>query len=259
MTDRAVSAARRETAARPARTSAIMNLTVRLFAGLRERAGADELTLDGLPEPLDLAGLKRELESRHPELGPLGYVRGVVGTEYVPDSTPLSGGAEVALLPPVSGGSGGADDVGDAADALGRGVFEISAEPIDPAACQRRVEHRSCGAVVLFSGLTRERNRDQDVTRLDYEAFEEMAGAEMGRIFECALELAQDEPVRMLVVHRTGTVGVGEPSVAIAVASPHRAAAFDVAHFLIDELKASVPLWKKEIYSDGHHWINDRS
>jgi molybdopterin synthase catalytic subunit len=226
-----------------------MHITVRLFAGLRERAGADEIHLADLPEPLDVAGLKRELGARRPELGPLGFVRGVVGTEYVPDRTALADGDEVALLPPVSGGS---------AD-LARGVFEISAAPIDPAACQQRVEHPACGAVVLFTGVTRETNRGKDVTRLDYEAFEAMAGAEMGRIFARARALHAEAERRMLAGHRTGTVGVGEPSVAIAVASPHRDAAFEVARFLIDELKKSVPLWKKEIYADGHHWINDRS
>lgn len=232
-----------------------MKITVRLFAGLRERAGADALELEGLPEPLDVAGLKRALEERRPELGPLGFVRGVVGTAYVPDGTALADGDEVALLPPVSGGSGGSGE--DAA--LAQGVFEISAGPIDAAACQRRVEHSSCGAVVLFTGLTRERNRERDVTRLDYEAFEAMAGAEMGRIFARCRETLDGAKLRMLVVHRTGTVAVGEPSVAIAVASPHRDAAFQAARFLIDELKASVPLWKKEVYADGHHWIHDRS
>jgi molybdopterin synthase catalytic subunit len=237
-----------------------MNITVRLFAGLRERAGADELVLADLPEPLDVAGLKRALQERRPELGPLGFVRGVVGTQYVPDKTQLSDGDEVALLPPVSGGSGGSGGSAGAEDAaLAQGVFEISAAPLDPAACQRRVEHPSCGAVVLFTGITRERNRDREVTQLDYEAFEAMAGAEMGRIFARCRETLGDAELRMLAVHRTGTVGVGEPSVAIAVASPHRDAAFQAARFLIDELKASVPLWKKEVYADGHHWINDRS
>jgi molybdopterin synthase catalytic subunit len=231
-----------------------MQITVRLFAGLRERAGVDALELADLPEPMDVAGLKRALEERRPELGPLGFVRGVVGTAYVPDGTALADGDEVALLPPVSGGSGADEDA-----ALAQGVFEIAAAPIDPAACQRRVEHRSCGAVVLFTGLTRERNRERDVTRLDYEAFEAMAGAEMGRIFARCRETLDGAELRMLVVHRTGTVAVGEPSVAIAVASPHRDAAFQAARFLIDELKASVPLWKKEVYADGHHWIHDRS
>lgn len=243
-----------------------MRLTIRLFAGLKERAGADALVLDDLPERLDVRGLKRLLEARRPELGSLGHVRGVVGTTYVPDATELKDGDEVALLPPVSGGAP------DAEHALEAGVFELSHAPLDPAACQKRVEHASCGAVVVFTGLTRERNREQDVERLDYEAFEAMAGAEMARIYaHCRARFGPERPdrepgrepsdyrLRMLTQHRTGTVRVGEPSVVIAVASPHRDAAFMACRFLIDELKTSVPVWKKEVYAGGHHWINDRS
>lgn len=250
-----------------------MQLTVRLFAALRERAGSDEILLEGLPEDLDVAGLKRELESRHPEIGSLAHVRGVVGTNYVPDSTPLEPGAEVALLPPVSGGGPGAPEETALQGDPTRGIFEIRDAPLDPAEAQRRVSHPTCGAAVLFTGTTRDTNRGQDVVRLDYEAFQAMAGAEMERIFaECNARfgpgsaegrqdgLGPDElTLRMCTHHRTGTVGVGEPSVVIAVASPHRDAAFLACRFLIDELKQRVPLWKKELYGDGHHWIGDRS
>ena len=237
-----------------------MKITVRLFAGLRERAGADELVLAALPDAMTLADLKRRLEAERPELGALGPVRGVVGTDYVPDGTALADGDVVALLPPVSGGAPDDHDSDADLDArLARGVFAIRTTALDPGACQRRVEHPSCGAVVVFTGLTRDTNRGQDVARLDYEAFEEMAGAEMARIFERCRAEHPSAVLRLLVEHRTGTVGVGEPSVVVAVASPHRDAAFSAARFLIDALKASVPLWKKEVYADGHHWINDRS
>jgi len=237
-----------------------MKLRVLLFASLRERAGAGELLCEGLPEPLDLRGLKTELERRHPELGSLAHVSGVVGTVYVPDATAREEGAEVALLPPVSGGEP------SEAERLALGVFELTGEPLDVEACRRRVEHDSCGAVELFCGNVRETNREREVERIDYEAFERMAGPEMERIFERCRELHAADPrsgeargLRMLCVHRVGTVGVGETSVVIAVASPHRDAAFDVARFLIDELKKSLPVWKKEVYADGHHWIGDRS
>ena len=237
-----------------------MNLRVLLFASLRERAGVAELELEDLPEGLDLAGLKRELEARRPELGSLGHVSGVLGTEYVSDETVLSEGAEVALLPPVSGGEPGEDEL------LREGLFELSSEAIDVEACRRRVEHSSCGAVVLFCGNVRDTNRGEEVERIDYEAFDRLAGPEMGRIFQRCREQHGDadggQPelaLRMLCVHRVGAVGVGEPSVLIAVASPHRDAAFLAARFLIDELKKSLPVWKKEIYEDGHHWIGERS
>jgi molybdopterin synthase catalytic subunit/molybdopterin converting factor small subunit len=242
-----------------------MEVTVRLFAALRERAGAERLVLRDLPEPLDVAGLKRALQERHAELGDLAHVRGVLGTRYVDDRTPVEAGQELSLLPPVSGGA--PDDDAE----LGRGVFEIRAEPLDPEEARRRVSHPSCGGCVVFTGTTRARNRERDVVRLDYEAFHEMAEAEMGCIYaECVQRFgppsASSEPgggderrLRMLTLHRSGTVEVGEPSIVIAVASPHRDAAFGACRFLIDELKARVPLWKKELYADGHHWIGDRS
>jgi molybdopterin synthase catalytic subunit len=234
-----------------------MRLRVQLFASLRERARASELDERDLPEPLDVAGLKRELERRHPELGSLAHVRGVVGTSYARDDAQLADGATVALLPPVSGGAP------DRGEDLARGVFELARGPLDPLAAQRRVEHTSCGAVVVFTGTTRDRARGQRVVRLDYEAFEAMAGPEMGRIFErCRGELGADDgarALRMLAIHRVGSIEVGEASVVIAVASPHRELAFRACRFLIDELKRSLPVWKKEIYDDGAEWIGDRS
>lgn len=158
----------------------------------------------------------------------------------------------------------GAARDGDARDgdaALARGVFELLSAPLDAAAVQARVEHPSCGAVVLFTGNARERNKGRDVVRLDYEAFPDMAGEEMAHVFEdCRARIAGDagHALRMLVQHRTGTVPVGAPAVVVAVACPHREAAFQAARFLIDELKARVPVWKKEVYADGHHWIGER-
>ena len=242
-----------------------MRLVVQLFAVLRERAGAGELVLEGLPADLDLAGLKREIAARHPELGDLTHVAGVVGTGYVRDDTRLAEGDEVALLPPVSGGAPAGDPD------LERGVFELSAAPLAPGVAHERVAHPSCGAVVVFTGVTRETNRGQEVRRLDYEAFERMTGPEMARIFEdcrasfrgaeagAGAESGGECVLRMLCVHRTGSVEVGEPSVVIAVASPHRDDAFRAARFLIDTLKERLPVWKKELYADGQHWIGDRS
>ncbi len=234
-----------------------MKLRVLLFASLRERAGTGELQLDGVPEGCSLQGLKAQLTAEHPELGDLTHVSGVVGEEYVPDSTILQAGQEVALLPPVSGGE---------QDPLYDGVFELASDPIDLEALRLRVEHDSCGAVVLFSGNVRMSNRGSDVTGIDYEAFSKMAYPEMARIFDrCRQDHGDSDgthpehALRMLCVHRIGHVGVGECSVLIAVASPHRDAAFCAARFLIDELKASLPVWKKEMYADGHHWIGDRS
>ena len=248
-----------------------MKLTVRLFAVLAERAGTDQVEVecaagvDALQtragEPLTIARLKELVQTACPQVGDLGFASGVIGTRYVADQDAVRAGDAVALLPPVSGG-----------EAFETGVFELSAVPIDPSALSRRVADDRCGALVTFAGMTRNLNRGQAVVQLDYQAFEQMAGPEMARVFErCVAKfgpLAEAGPngepdperlLRMLCVHRIGVVPVGEPSVVIAVASPHRDAAFLAARFLIDELKKSLPVWKKEHYQDGHHWIGDRS
>jgi len=229
-----------------------VRLRVRLFAVLREQVGASELDLERLPDGLDIAGLKRELVQRYPVFGDLSYAAGVMGDSYVPDSTLLTSGDVVALLPPVSGGSpgGGFED----------GVFELSAEPIDPGEIGARVGHPGCGGTVVFTGTTRDSHRGREVLQLDYEAFHEMAGPEMERIFADCKEAWPCEPpgLRMVCVHRHGAVEVGQPSVVVAVASPHRDTAFGAARYLIDTLKERLPVWKKEIYTDGQHWVGDR-
>lgn len=233
-----------------------MRLRVRLFAGLAERAGARELVLEELPEGLTIGALKRELERRRPELGSLAHVAGVVGTTYANDARVLAATDEVSLLPPVSGGEPDEDDL------LALGVFELSAAPIDVARCFARVGHPSCGAIASFVGTTRDVNQGRSVVRLEYEAFDAMTGPEMERIFaRCRAEIATDasRALRMLCVHKVGVVEIGEPSVAIVVASPHRDAAFAACRFLIDELKKTLPIWKKEHDADGHHWIGERS
>ncbi len=237
-----------------------MKIKLLLFAGLRERAKASELVLE-LSEPSpDVAAAKRALLAKFPELKSLASVRGALREHYVDDDAKLADGDELALLPPVSGGAPDRDED------LERGIFELSDSPIDPLACQRRVSGESCGAAVLFVGSTRDENRGRKVERLEYEAFAAMTGPEMARIFERCRATCGDptgvdrsKTLRMLCVHRTGTVELGEPSVAIAVASPHRAAAFEACRFLIEELKRTLPIWKKEFYVGGEHWIGDRS
>lgn len=227
------------------------------FASLRERAGVASVELE-LPAAADVAAAKRAALAAFPTLESLEGIRGALREAYVADDARLAEGDELALLPPVSGGAPDRD-----AD-LERGIFELASEPLDVELCRRRVAHESCGAAVVFVGSTRDSNRGRQVVELEYEAFAAMAGPEMGRIFaRCVAEYGSaTDParkLRMLCVHRTGRVELGEPSVVIAVASPHRAAAFEAARFLIEELKRSVPIWKKERYVGGEHWIGERS
>lgn len=237
-----------------------MDLELSLFAALRERAGKPRIRLEGLPEELDVAGLKREVVERIPELGDLENVACVVGTDYVAEDYLLKAGDSVALLPPVSGGS--------VAAAYELGIFELSEAILDEESCRKRVAHASCGAVTVFSGNAREWNRGQQVSWLEYEAFDAMTGPEMDRIFARCVEQCRPSEeesggsprvLRMLVQHRVGKVPIGEPAVVIAVASPHRDKSFVACRFLIDELKKTLPVWKKEFYADGEHWIGDRS
>ena len=234
-----------------------MRVRVRLFAGLRERAGAGEIEIE-LPAACDVAGFKRALEAKLPALESLAHVRVAVDRAYADDRAALFEGAEIALIPPVSGGSG--ED-----ELLERGVFELASTAIDPASCQRRVEHPAFGACVLFSGLARDNNRGQRVEKLEYEAYAAMLEPEMARLFaRCRAQFGDvdgsrpAQRLRMLVVHRSGTVAIGEPAVVVAVASPHRDSAFLGCRFLIDELKLSLPVWKRESYPSGAAWIGDR-
>jgi molybdopterin synthase catalytic subunit len=129
-------------------------------------------------------------------------------------------------------------------------MFGISAQPIDVAALERRVRADACGALVTFAGVVRERSDDdRPVTGLSYEAHEEMAVAEFSRIADEARE--RFGSCQIAVMHRIGDLRIGEVAVAVVVASPHRGTAFDACEYVIDELKARAPVWKKEHYADG--------
>ena len=208
-----------------------MRVVVRLFAGLRERAGARSRELD-LPEGATVADV-------WPALGlgdePAGLLY-AVNRAYVERTRALAAGDEVALIPPVSGGA-----------------FRLSGEPLSLEAAVSEVASDDAGAVATFVGTTRRRSRGRDVVRLEYEAYEGMAEAEMERI---AAELrARYALLDVAIHHRVGTVGVGETSVVIAVSAAHRADALAACRDAIDELKVTVPLWKKEVYEGGEEWV----
>ncbi|MCC6222665.1 MAG: molybdenum cofactor biosynthesis protein MoaE [Thermoleophilia bacterium] len=209
-----------------------MRVRVRLFAALRERAGAPERELE-LPAGSRAADVWAAL----PELGsePPGILY-ALNREYVPPGRELTDGDELALIPPVSGGS-----------------FRLTADPIDLAAVVAAAADPRAGAIATFVGTTRVQSRGRTVQYLEYEAYEGMAEQEMERI---AADLrSRHDLCRIAITHRIGRVDIGETSVAIAVSAPHRAAALTACAEAIDTLKETVPLWKKEVYEGGEEWI----
>jgi molybdopterin synthase catalytic subunit/molybdopterin converting factor small subunit len=208
-----------------------MEVVVKLFAGLRERAGTGERTLE-LPEGARVTDVWAPLE-----LGelPAGLLY-AVNRAYAPADTPLAPGDEVALIPPVSGGA-----------------FRLTEEPIDPTAVIREVSDPRAGGIATFIGTTRVESRGRTVHYLDYEAYGGMAEQVMA---ELADELKRKHDLcEVAITHRVGRVDIGELSVVIAVSAPHRAAALTACQEAIDTLKQTVPLWKKEVYEGGEEWI----
>jgi molybdopterin synthase catalytic subunit len=208
-----------------------MRVTVRLFAGLRERAGTGRRDLD-LGDGARVGDVWAQLE-----LGeePVGLVY-AVNRAYVDRDGELAEGDEVALIPPVSGGS-----------------VRLTEEPIDLAAVVAEVEDERAGAIATFVGTVRAESRGRQVVRLEYEAYEAMAEEVMTNL---AAELrARYDLCAVAITHRTGTCEIGEASVAIAVSAAHRQAALDACRDAIDTLKETVPLWKKEVYEGGEEWI----
>jgi MoaE-MoaD fusion protein len=168
-----------------------------------------------------------------------------VNREYVPASHALAEGDEVALLPPVSGGSveAGIED-----------KVALTRERIDAATIVAELKRGEDGAVVVFDGIVRNHTRGRRTLYLVYEAYEEMALKQMRALTGKA---AEDFKIRdVAVVHRLGRLEIGETSVLIAIASAHRAAAFEACHWLIDTLKKTVPIWKKEHFEDGAVWAD---
>jgi MoaE-MoaD fusion protein len=163
-----------------------------------------------------------------------------VNQQYAVAETGLKSDDEVALLPPVSGGSGGR--------------VSIVRAPIDTAGVLARIKHSEDGAAVVFEGVVRDQTRGRKTLYLDYEAYEEMALRQMEGLAEQA---GKQFPIReVALVHRLGRLEIGETSVLIVVASAHRAAAFDACRWLIDTLKRTVPIWKKEYFEDGAVWAD---
>jgi MoaE-MoaD fusion protein len=205
-----------------------MAVTVRLFAGLREQAGWSRRELEAatVADVWPALGLGDE---------PAGLLY-AVNREYAERERELADGDEVALIPPVSGGA-----------------FRVTDQPLSLEAAVDEVTDERAGAVATFTGTVRRRSRGREVTKLEYEAYAEMAEEVMAQL---ARELEQRyELCAVAIHHRVGTLGIGEASVVIAISAPHRQDALAACKDAIDTLKATVPLWKKEVYEGGEEWV----
>ena len=242
-----------------------MRVRIRLFAIQRELAGTREHTLE-LSDGATVGDAWDGLVAAFPALAPgRPSVRFARNGAYADAATPLTEGDEVAMIPPVSGG---ASDI----DRRRARILELRPEPFDEAILAELAERLATpedGAVVGFIGRTRvtpgtpapgqegaaASHAGRSVESLEYEAHEPMA---LGVLEQIAQEVAERFAVdRIAIVHRTGAVPLGEASIAIVAASPHRDAAFDAARYAIDETKARAPIWKAEHFADGHVWIGE--
>lgn len=223
-----------------------MRLRLLAFASASDALGAAEREIE-LPDGADVAALRAELVRRHPELGALWSRLAVaVDGEIAGPAEPIPDGAEVALLPPVSGGSATAAEAPATPERLQAALTDGA---IDPGAVLAAVTSPTRGAVLLFLGTVRKHHRGRPVERLAYSAYRSMAEERLLRIVR-EIEEAGDD-LGLAIVHRLGEVPAGEASVAIAAASPHRAAAYEASRRALERLKKEVPIWKKERYADG--------
>src|ERR1700729_690537 len=217
-----------------------MRVTVLFFGVLKEILSSESQTLD-LPPGATVDAVLRHFRELFPQQPKLWSTLAVaVNQSYATSGCLLRDGDEVALLPPVSGGS--------------TPITALVTEPIDSASLVKNIKQGEDGAVVVFDGIVRNHTRGRRTLFLVYEAYQEMALRQMEVLAEEAIGLHGVRQVAM--VHRLGRLEVGETSVLIAVASAHRAQAFEACRWLIDTLKKTVPIWKKEHFEDGAVWAD---
>ncbi len=218
-----------------------VTVRVRFFAVLVEAAGRELLELT-LPAGATVRAALEAVGEQVPAVRRYGSsLLAAVNFDYVTGDHVLREGDELALIPPVSGGAGG-------------GRFEVVEGPIDVGALIAEVAHPSCGAIATFLGTVRDHAEGRPVAGIEYHAYREMAVRKLAEIGE---EIRREWGLdRVAIVHRVGRLAIGEISVAIAVAAPHRAEAFAACRHAIERIKVIVPIWKKEAWADGgSRWV----
>jgi MoaE-MoaD fusion protein len=223
-----------------------MRVRVLFFGMLKDLAGkaSDEVSL---PEGATVGDLLSHYAHDAKLKGMMGSIAVALNQEYAPATAPLREHDEVGLLPPVSGGV-------DGAQPATQSRVQLTRQRIDTAALCERLKRPEDGAVVVFDGIVRDNSRGRRTLYLDYEAYEEMARKQLEELASHAL--AKFKVRDVAIVHRLGRLQIGETSVAIVVSSAHRAAAFDACRWVIDTLKKTVPIWKKEYFEDGAVWAD---
>ncbi|HJP90399.1 MAG TPA: molybdenum cofactor biosynthesis protein MoaE [Pyrinomonadaceae bacterium] len=216
-----------------------VTIRVLLFGAARDAVNASSLELS-LDAPATVSSAFKKLVEKSSQLERFGRsLLFAVNQEYATPDTQLHENDELAVFPPVSGGS--------------HDFFEVTTEPIDVGQIARRVVLPECGATVTLDGYAREWTKGRRTLYLVYEAYNSMALTEMQRLGAEAHK--RFEIAHIGIVHRTGRLEIGETSVVIAVSAPHRQAAFQACEWAIKELKRTVPIWKKEVYEDGEEWL----
>ena len=225
---------------------------VLFFGAARDAVGQADATL-ALHPPTNAASAFEQVVVAFPPLRRFGRsLLFAINEEYAAADKEVRNGDELAVFPPVSGGSSEADMVqADPSDEFD--FFELTTKPIDVGEVARRVMLPQCGATVTLDGYAREWTKGRRTLHLVYEAYEAMALNEMRRLGREAHE--RYEIAYVGIVHRTGKLEIGETSVVISVGAPHRRAAFEACEWAIRELKRTVPIWKKEVFADGEVWV----
>ena len=230
-----------------------MRLKVLFFGQLRDITGRSEDLLD-LPGPALLEDVFRHYAAAFPRLEELRpSIVMAQNHQFAPASTPVAHNDEIAFLPPVSGGSENTQWTHEITDARGN-FYALTRQPVDTIMLRNRILAGSDGAVVDFTGVVRNNTKGRPTRFLDYECYEPMAIKVMAEIG--ASILASHQTGRIVMVHRLGRMEIGETSVAVVVAAPHRGPAFQAALEGINRLKKLVPIWKKEYFEDGEVWVD---
>jgi molybdopterin converting factor subunit 1 len=225
-----------------------VSIRVLFFGAARDVVNANHLELS-LDAPATVSSAFQNLIARFAPLERFGRsLLFAVNQEYATPDTLLKENDELAVFPPVSGGSCDYRCPND--------FFELTTEPIDVGQVARRVVLPECGATVTLDGYAREWTKGKRTLYLVYEAYDSMALSEMERLGAEAHK--QFEIAHLGIVHRTGRLEIGETSVVIAASAPHRKAAFEACEWAIKELKRTVPIWKKEVYENGEEWVDPR-